>query len=188
MLITLDISAKRSANVVQFYKKLFVVDIIMYCFTWKPVTFFYQDTRYRKRRQITGRLPTILRRERCINAGESNYDDPNYLHLCTFCTSRRRLPEDSYPTSVPEVYCSSSSTGCLGNNNGKCVSTIYNASLLRRKPNSCRLCMRDSQVLAVDEWEVYIEPIKVGCECMLDKNSDYKNRWFNNNGISNAVG
>ena len=69
--------------------------------------------------------------------------------------------------------------GCLGNNNGKCVPTVFNVHILKKKQNVCRICVKDKEALAVDEWELYTQPITVGCECMLDKNSDYRSQWFN---------
>lgn len=117
--------------------------------------------------------------ESCVNAGEPSTYDPNYLHLCKVCSAKRILPQDRYPKVLNEVFCVEADNGCLGNNNGKCVPTVFNVHILKKKQNVCRICVKDKEALAVDEWELYTQPITVGCECMLDKNSDYRSQWFN---------
>ncbi|KAF6041691.1 hypothetical protein EB796_000003 [Bugula neritina] len=114
----------------------------------------------------------------CSEAGETTEVDADYVHLCKICSGKRYLPVDRYPRYVNEVRCSATENSCLGNNNGKCVETQFNAHLLKRKVGECRLCVKETEVLAVDEWEVYIEPIRVGCECILNKKSNYRQQWF----------
>jgi len=76
---------------------------------------------------------------------------PNYYSL---------FVADHYPRVVNEVYCKDSDMGCLGNGNGKCVPTSFDVHLLKRKEGMCRLCVKDSETLAVNEWEPYPESIR----------------------------
>lgn len=115
--------------------------------------------------------------ESCSAAGTASEYDPNYLHLCSLCSAKRILPEDRYPNVINEVYCQTNNAVCLGGS-GKCVDTIFNVRILKKKTDVCRLCLRDDEPLAVNEWELYIESIRVGCECMLDKDSQYRSQWF----------
>lgn len=115
--------------------------------------------------------------ENCSNAGAESEYDQNYLHLCSLCSAKRILPSDRYPNVINEVYCQTNNAVCLGSG-GKCVDTIFSVHLLKKKDNTCRLCYTENEPLAVNEWELYVEPIRVGCECMLDKRSDYRSYWF----------
>lgn len=122
----------------------------------------------------------------CSHAGEPSYFDENYLHLCNICSAKRFLPSTRYPRVINEVYCKTSDSGCLGGGNGKCVPTIFNVHILRQRDGICRLCVKDLEALAVNEWELYTEPVSVGCECLLDKTSAYKQQWFSS--APNLVG
>lgn len=126
-------------------------------------------------------LSTVRRDVTCSAAGEPSEYDPNYLHLCKICSAKRLLLPDRYPRVINEVFCLSTEDGCLGNGNGKCVPTIFNVHILKRKDDTCQLCIKDSELQSINEWEIYVEPIRVGCECMLNKNSYYRQTWFKSN-------
>lgn len=139
----------------------------------------------RKKRQ-TSTLLSDRMDENCSEAGQPSTYDPNYLHLCKICSAKRFLPVDRYPNVINEVYCKPPEDGCLGNGNGKCAPTMFNVHILKKRDDICRLCIKDSEALAVNEWEIYIEPISVGCECMLHKNSDFKDSWFSSSSQTNS--
>ena len=141
----------------------------------------------RRRRQLgmslfptTTQLPRNIN-ENCSEAGDPSPNDPNYLHLCKVCSSQRVLEDNFYPHLLNEVYCEQSENGCLGSGNGKCAKTMFHVHILKRREDICRLCIKDQEPLIMNEWEIHNEAISVGCECMLNKNSDYRNSWFNSN-------
>lgn len=128
----------------------------------------------------TGAQDTLgdLYEETCTDAGTESEFDSDYLHLCSLCSAKRLLPEDQYyPRVINEVYCRANNAGCLAGN-GKCVDTIFNVHILKKRDGVCRLCVREDEPLAIDDWVLVQEQIRVGCECMLDKDSVYKSYWF----------
>lgn len=174
------------------FKLKLQVDVICLNLTIQGVCFLYQilflpqrgKSKRRRRRQLNMSLfPTTTQQpnrlqENCSEAGDPSQYDPNFLHLCKICSSQRVLEDNFYPHLLNEVYCKPSENGCLGNGNGKCAPTIFNIHILKRREDMCRVCIKDQEPLVVNEWEIYNESINVGCECMLNKNSDYRSRWF----------
>ncbi|XP_067946318.1 uncharacterized protein [Watersipora subatra] len=146
----------------------------------------------RRRRQLRSLIMQDDGNERfdvsCSDAGEASVFDPNYLHLCAICSSKRSLPPDRYPSVLNEVFCKPSNGGCLGNGQGKCVETIFNVRILKRRDDICRLCVKDTEALAVNEWETYVEQVSVGCECLLHKNSAYQSLWFSKGSSNGGIG
>ena len=54
---------------------------------------------------------------------------------------------------------------------GKCQPRILHIKILRKTDSGCRLIIHDGQRLITDNWELYDQPIQVGCECVIDKRS-----------------
>ena len=45
--------------------------------------------------------------------------------------------------------------------------------MLKRKSRGCRLLIQDGQQYIVDDWTLYDQKVRVGCECVFNKNSLY---------------
>lgn len=54
---------------------------------------------------------------------------------------------------------------------GTCKPVIKNMKMLKRRSDGCRMVIKNGQQVFVDNWELYEQPLHVGCECMFKKNS-----------------
>lgn len=57
--------------------------------------------------------------------------------------------------------------------NGKCQPMYRSVKMLRKKSQGCRLLIQDGQQFILDDWTIYDQSVKVGCECVFNKNSMY---------------
>ncbi|CAD5116791.1 unnamed protein product [Dimorphilus gyrociliatus] len=100
-------------------------------------------------------------------------ENDGYLHLCTECAGTTRLDSTQYwPSILNEAYCHPSETGCItiaNSNHGKCFTSLSNVNLLRRRQGYCTLVLKGGQTVIMHAWRREMIPIKVGCECMVDR-------------------
>ncbi|XP_046565037.1 uncharacterized protein LOC124273771 isoform X2 [Haliotis rubra] len=112
--------------------------------------------------------------ETCRDVGAQTND--GYLHLCSTCAHTTTLGTDRFPRIINEVWCNTDSKGCLhlgGTAHGSCRQTVVYMTMLRKKPNTCMTIIKDGVHYITDEWEKYAQPIKVACECVVDKRSPF---------------
>ncbi|XP_067656713.1 uncharacterized protein [Haliotis asinina] len=110
----------------------------------------------------------------CRDLGEQTND--GYLHMCSTCAHTTTLGPDRFPRIINEVWCNTDSKGCLhvgGTAHGSCRQTVVYMTMLRKKQNTCMSIIKDGVHYITDEWEKYAQPIKVGCECVVDKRSPF---------------
>ncbi|XP_060570644.1 uncharacterized protein LOC132728935 [Ruditapes philippinarum] len=115
------------------------------------------------------------RTEYCHNRGRPT--GTNYLHLCTTCAVTTQFPEDIFPRYTNEIKCDPTDCKCFQATktivHGKCQPIIKNVIMLRRNPGGCRMTIKNGQEVFTDDFEMYQQPLHVGCECVLNKNSLY---------------
>ncbi|KAK2173906.1 hypothetical protein NP493_844g00012 [Ridgeia piscesae] len=100
----------------------------------------------------------------CINRG-SRTPDGAYLHLCTTCAATTTLPANHWPRVINEATCGRDNAGCL---HADGIEVVIPMNLLRKKIGYCVLATRGNEHVIVDDWEIYTQPIRVGCKCTVD--------------------
>ncbi|KAK7485909.1 hypothetical protein BaRGS_00022904 [Batillaria attramentaria] len=97
------------------------------------------------------------------------------LHLCSACQQTTDLGDDVFPRYINEVVCNPAVTDeCLrvGNTvHGRCRQTSLHVQMLRRRSGRCMMVIHNGQRVLTDEWELYAQEVRTGCQCMLDKRS-----------------
>ncbi|XP_071091087.1 uncharacterized protein [Haliotis cracherodii] len=135
-----------------------------------PAKVIYPE-RKRVRRDSDGSTTAV---EYCRDVGAQTND--GYLHMCSTCAHTTTLGPDRFPRIINEVWCNTDNKGCLhlgGTTHGSCRQTVVYLTMLRKKPNTCMSIIKDGVHYITDEWEKYAQPIKVACECVVDKRSPF---------------
>ncbi|XP_052770920.1 uncharacterized protein LOC128210610 [Mya arenaria] len=125
----------------------------------------------RAKRDTNGAVSHI---EYCQARGHPTGD--GYLHMCTSCALTTQLPEDRFPRYINEVDCHLTDCDCFNTPNtahGRCQKIVRTIKMLKRKAGGCRLLIQNGQQFILDDWQVYDQRIRVGCECVFNKNSQF---------------
>ncbi|KAL4231712.1 hypothetical protein ACF0H5_009288 [Mactra antiquata] len=130
--------------------------------------------RYHGNRRIKRNAHSQSRVEYCTPRG--NKTGTEYLHMCTTCALTTQLADNLFPRFINEATCDQSDCNCFtggGTSHGRCQPIIRNIKVLQKSTNGCRMVINDGTKLIVDDWVLYDQPVHVGCECMLNKNSQF---------------
>ncbi|XP_013383170.1 uncharacterized skeletal organic matrix protein 8-like [Lingula anatina] len=140
------------------------------------------ETYGRKKRQSNS--GSVTTNGSCVYRGTS---DDGYLQMCTTCSTTTTLSDSYFPRVLNEVSCgdslsstssSANDNGCLfvsGTANGQCRQQYIYVNMLRKTGKCSLVTNSDGNAVAVDEWELYTQPIHVSCECMVDERSFLSN-------------
>ncbi|KAL3863544.1 hypothetical protein ACJMK2_005295 [Sinanodonta woodiana] len=115
---------------------------------------------------------TSSRMDYCRLRGSQTPD--GYMHLCSTCAVTTTLPEDRFPRYINELSCDNNDRSCMTTgtvSHGQCRQSVFHLKMLRKKTGGCRLFVHNGQETVIDDWELYLQEIKNGCECVLDKRS-----------------
>ncbi|KAK3589872.1 hypothetical protein CHS0354_015898 [Potamilus streckersoni] len=115
---------------------------------------------------------TSSRMDYCRLRGAQTSD--GYMHLCSSCAVTTTLPEDRFPRYINELSCDNNDRSCMTTgtvSHGQCRQSVFHLKMLRKKTGGCRLYVHNGQETIIDDWELYSQEIKNGCECVLDKRS-----------------
>ncbi|XP_070540557.1 uncharacterized protein [Ptychodera flava] len=111
----------------------------------------------------------------CLPRGSETED--RFIRLCTVCAATTELPENYFPRYINEAICDPDGSGraCFPfegttEGHGMCKQRVFNLSMLKRTGN-CVPTQGDGEVLYLEEWEVYTQPIRVWCDCELYRQS-----------------
>ncbi|XP_064630963.1 uncharacterized protein LOC135489508 isoform X2 [Lineus longissimus] len=121
---------------------------------------------------VNGTDGSVTRIEYCQMKGSVTSD--GYLHMCTTCAATTTLPEDRFPRMINEAICAHTDRDCLtvhGTAHGKCTQKVFHLNMLRKRSGVCRLSDTNGTTVVLDDWELYTQPIRVCCECLIDARS-----------------
>ncbi|XP_052226783.1 uncharacterized protein LOC127841770 [Dreissena polymorpha] len=110
----------------------------------------------------------------CHPRGASTAD--GFLHMCSACALTTQFAEDRFPRVISEVECDSSDCDCFtvkGTAHGRCKTMTRPVKMLRKRAGMCRLMIFKGEQVILDDWEIYDQTTRVGCECEINKNSLY---------------
>ncbi|CAH1782804.1 unnamed protein product [Owenia fusiformis] len=110
--------------------------------------------------------------EYCLPRGSETED--GFLHLCTTCSATTILSEDKFPRYINEAVCSNYDRECMSavdTSHGMCKQKVFSLNLLQKQSGMCILATAQGQTVLVDEWALYTQPIRVCCECTIDRRS-----------------
>ncbi|XP_074641237.1 uncharacterized protein LOC141898986 [Tubulanus polymorphus] len=118
--------------------------------------------------------------EYCQRRGSKNHD--GYMNMCNWCAATTTLPSNRIPRVINEVICNPGYTGCFVGpdytEHGICRQKYMNLKMVRKRTvqdSSCRFSDKygKSVVMVLDDWELYQQTIRTGCECAFDSRSKF---------------
>lgn len=115
--------------------------------------------------------------EYCNNRTEELYNSPQYLRMCTSCAKTTYMSADYWPTEFYETECLLGHLDCLFSNgtpNGRCHTTTMWATRLRKDGGTCVTMTADGETVISELWMRDDVEISIGCECAIDKNSNFR--------------
>ncbi|XP_064601599.1 uncharacterized protein LOC135467710 isoform X2 [Liolophura sinensis] len=124
-----------------------------------------------RRKRQTNADGSVTETQYCKERGTLT-PDGSYLRMCSTCSATTTLPTDHFPRVINEVVCSNQDRGCLtinGVDHGRCTQKVFHLNMLRKKNDSCETVSLLGDASLSDQWEIYTQPIRVSCECEIDK-------------------
>jgi len=103
-------------------------------------------------------------------------ESDKYRRMCTTCSTKHLNAPDIWPEVFYEAECEEGQMECLYDSeraHGQCQQNTMEAYVLHKQPKQCVTLLADGGTVVTNEWLLYPQVIKAGCECAVEMGSKY---------------